>query len=373
MNGKQGDHSVVGSLYAIIMAGGAGTRFWPQSRRSRPKQLLSLGGRESLLQGTLARLDGLLPLERTYVVTSNVIAAAVRDQLPQLPQANLIVEPIGRNTAPCIGLAALLVTRQDPLATLVVLPADHLIEPSETFRSAVAYAAGLVEAAPERFVTLGVKPTYPAESFGYIERGEPLSPPQPGALRAYHAVRFHEKPKLDQARAYLSTGRYDWNSGIFVWKARAVLEALAARQPELFAHLQVIADAAGTSAYAATLEREFTAIEGVSIDYAIMEHAADVVVVEAPFRWDDVGSWQALERLHGRDADGNTIIGQHVGLRTQGSIIQGDDTHLIVTLGLTDCLIVHTPDVTLVANKHDEESLRALVQQLRDRGYEGLL
>ena len=191
---------------------------------------------------------------------------------------------------------------------------------------------------------------------------------RPPSAPVFRVTRFREKPKADVARQYVESGDFYWNSGIFVWKATTIAQALAERQPEMVSHLQAIVAAAGKPDYAAVLEREFTAIKGISIDYAVMEHAKDVAVIEAPFRWDDVGSWQSLARLRGTDADGNTIVAKHLGLDTQGCIVRGPTDHLVVTLGLKDVIVVHTPDATLVANKHDEESIRQLTKLMEERG-----
>lgn len=364
-------------LHAVIMAGGSGTRFWPESRVARPKQLLNLTGKRSLLAETAVRLAQLAPPERTLVVTAASLVSQVADQLPQLSAASLIGEPCKRDTAPCIGLAAALVSRTDPDATLVVAPSDHLIEPIESFRQAVQAAAQLVETQPESIVTLGIRPTYPAEVYGYIQRGAPLALPASGALpatgaalelNAYEVVRFREKPPRRQAEEFLQQGTYFWNSGIFVWKARTILAALAQRQPEMHARLQTIVEHWDRPDAATVFEREFTAIKPISIDFAVMEHARQIVVIEAPFAWDDIGGWLAWARAQGVDEHGNAVSGQHVGLNTSGSVIRASDDHLVVTLGLTDVIVVHTPDVTLVANKHDEEALRQVVRLLADRG-----
>ncbi len=222
---------------------------------------------------------------------------------------------------------------------------------------------------PGRIVTFGIKPTYPAESFGYIERGEELERAEAGHPPAFQVRQFREKPKADVARQYLAAGNFYWNSGIFIWKAAAIMQALAAHQPAMYAHLERIAAAYDTPRFDEELEREFEAIQGVSIDFAVMEHAEDIVVIEAPYDWDDVGSWQALARLNGADAEGNTILAKHVGVNTRGTIVRGADDHLIVTLGLKDCVVVHTPDATLVANKHDEESIREVVKILQEKGW----
>ncbi|MCE9552714.1 MAG: NTP transferase domain-containing protein [Planctomycetes bacterium] len=373
-------------LHAVIMAGGAGTRFWPASRADRPKQLLRLADTRTLLQGTFDRLSSLAPPERTLILTNQRLVSAVREQLPQLPAAAVLGEPAKRDTAPCIGLAALLVMRDDPEATMLVMPSDHVIRPAEKFQAAVRQAVALVDAAPRRIVTFGIRPTYPAESFGYIERGAPLTahaggrvpgaseaPPQTdpttNAAPAYAVTRFKEKPKADVARGYVESGKYYWNSGIFIWRAATIVEELRARQPAMVENLQRIAAAAGKSDFDSVFRREFEALQGISIDYAVMEHAKDVAVIEAPFDWDDLGNWQSLSRLRGTDAEGNTIDAKHLGLKTANSIVYGQPDHLIVTLGVKDLIVVHTPDATLVANRHDEEAVRELVRQLEERGW----
>jgi len=255
---------------------------------------------------------------------------------------------------------------------MVMMPADHVIASEESFRDAIRLAAALIEQRPSRLVTFGIRPTYPAETFGYIERGEVLAAAAGGALRDPPAVfrvkRFHEKPKAEVAREYLQAGTFYWNSGIFLWKARTILDALARFQPEMYARLERIGAAAGTPEYSQVLDREFAAIRPISIDFAVMERAEEVVVIEAPFDWDDVGSWQAVARLCGTDPQGNTIVAKHLGVNTRGTIVRGPDDHLIVTVGLSDCIIVHTPDATLVAAKQDEESIRQVVKLLEERG-----
>lgn len=357
-------------LHAVIMAGGSGTRFWPASRKLNPKQLLGLAGERSMLQDTVARISGLVPGERILIVTNEALVDGIQKQLPELGAESIIGEPCKRDTAPCIGLAASRIAREDPDATMAVMPADHVIAPRESFQAALELAAGLVDEEPERIVTFGIRPTYAAESFGYIEAGETIEVSGNLAGKvptsAYRVTQFREKPKADVAKQYLEAGNFFWNSGIFVWKAAKIQRELSAREPEMFAHLQTIADAQGTPKYEEVLRREFTAIRGQSIDFAVMEHATDVVVIEAPYQWDDLGSWKSLTRLHELDENGNVIVGQHVGRDTSGCIIRGEQGHLIATLGLKDCIVVHTPDATLVANKDDEESIRDIVKLIEE-------
>jgi len=358
-------------LHAIIMAGGSGTRFWPASRRATPKQMLSLVGDQTMIRQTATRLGDVVPAERRMVVTNERLVAGVAEQLPELPAQAIVGEPCKRDTAPCIGLAALLVTkaRNDPDGTMLVTPADHVIGPPEAFQAAVRQAEALVDADPSRIVTFGIKPTYPAEIFGYIQRGQALDEPG-GDAPAYRVERFREKPDAATAAEFLASGDYYWNSGIFCWRAATILDALRERQPETLARLETIVAAWGKPGGEAVFAKEFAAIDGVSIDYAVMEHATNVAVIEAPFEWDDLGGWQSLPRRLGEDADGNTIVGKHLGLKTTGSIIRSDDDHLVVTLGCEDLIVVHTPDDTLVANKHDEEAIRRVVKQLEEFGWD---
>lgn len=365
-------------LHAIVMAGGSGTRFWPASRAALPKQLLPLAGATTLLEDTVARLDGLVPLERLMIVTSARLLPAVRQQLPAVPEAGLVGEPCKRDTAPCIGLAALLVARHDPEAIMAVMPSDHCITPAPAFRAAIRQAEALVAAAPDRLVTFGIRPTYPAEGFGYIQEGEPI----PSAASAsgeqtsapvHRVARFKEKPPASVAREYLAAGKYLWNAGIFVWKAATIIEALRRQQPECLAHLERIAAAWDGPDREGVFAAEFAAIKGISIDYAVLEHATDVAVIEAPFTWDDLGGWSAVARQRGGDPDGNTVLGKHLGIETMRTIVHSGGDHLVVTMGLEDMLVVHTPDATLVAARTHEEAVRRVVAELEKRGWNEFL
>ena len=359
-------------LHAIVMAGGSGTRFWPASRAALPKQLLPLAGERTLLEDTVTRLEGLVPPERVLVVTSARLLDAARRQLPQVPDAGLVGEPCKRDTAPCIGLAALLVARHDPDATMAVMPSDHVITPAAKFQDAIRQAAALVDKAPGRLVTFGIRPTYPAESFGYIQQGAALAV-APGAAPAHAVARFREKPPAQVAAEYLAAGNYLWNAGIFVWKAATILAALRERQPECLAHLERIAAAWDGPDREAVFAREFAAIKGISIDYAVLEQATDVVVIEAPFTWDDLGGWSAVARQRGVDAEGNTIVGRHLGIESVRTIVHAAGDHLVVTMGLEDMLVVHTPDATLVADRAREEAVRKVVAELEKRGWQEYL
>ena len=359
-------------LHAIVMAGGSGTRFWPASRAHLPKQLLPLAGDHTLLEDTVARLQGLVPAERTLVVTSERLENVVRQQLPDVPEAGIVGEPCKRDTAPCVALAALLVSRHDPDATMAVMPSDHVIRPEQAFRDAIEQAAAIVDHNPQRLVTFGIPPTYPAESFGYIERGDALAEAH-GSARGFSVRRFREKPPASVAQEYLDAGTFLWNAGIFVWKAATILEAMRARQPECMSHLDAIVQNWDTPDRRRVFAEEFAAIKGISIDYAVLEHATDVAVLEAPFTWDDLGGWSAVARQRGSDAEGNTIAGKHLGITTTNSVVQASGDHLVVTIGLEHILVVHTPDATLVADRSREEAVRQVVTELESRGWNDYL
>ncbi|NDC63267.1 MAG: mannose-1-phosphate guanylyltransferase [Planctomycetia bacterium] len=347
-------------LHAIVMAGGSGTRFWPASRAALPKQLLPLAGTSTLLE------------DMVMVVTSARLLDAVRRQLPQVPEAGLVGEPCKRDTAPCIGLAALLVSRHDPGATMAVMPSDHVIAPADRFRDAIRQAAALVEESPGRLVTFGIKPAYPAESFGYIQQGERL--PHPLGAAPVHAVaRFREKPPASVAKEYVEAGTFLWNAGIFVWKASTIIEALAEHQPECLERLRRIVAAWDAPERERVFAAEFAAIKGISIDYAVLERSAEGLVIEAPFNWDDLGGWSAVARQRGNDDAGNTIVGRHLGIDSVRTIVHSDDRHLVVTMGLENMLVVHTADATLVADRSHEEAVRRVVTELEKLGWNEFL
>lgn len=357
-------------LHAVIMAGGSGTRFWPASRKAFPKQLLRLAGDRSMLQATADRLRDFIPWQNVSVLTNHSLVPTVRQQLPEIPPRSIVGEPCKRDTAPCIGLAAALIAKNDPEATMLVMPSDHLIDSISQFQQAVSAAVALIDEDPQRIVTFGIAPSYPAESFGYIQRGETIARSQ---IPAYQVQRFREKPDAKTAADYLQAGTFYWNSGIFLWRAETILAALRQHEPEMFAHLQTISQTAGTPEFDKVLETEFSAIKGKSIDYAVMERHPNIVVVEPPFTWDDLGSWQALARTNSPDAQGNVVQGKHLGIDTQGTIIHNDDDHVVVTIDVEDLIVVHTPHATLVAPKSSEERVREAVKQLEGRGWKQFL
>lgn len=320
-----------------------------------------------MLQSTFDRLQGLVSSEHVLVLTNEQLTDAVLEQLPNLPQEHIVGEPFKRDTAPCIGVAASLVYAADPDGVMVVMPSDHVIEPKNEFHRTLRAGLNLIQKQPELIVTLGIRPSYPAESFGYIQRGQTI--PTAENSSAYVVERFREKPDRATAEEYLASGNFYWNSGIFMWKASTILKALEAFEPEMYGHIQNIAAGIGTLNFQAIFKEHFEKIKGKSIDFAVMERYQDIAVIEAPFAWDDVGSWQAIARLIQPDGQGNAVDGPYLPIDSSDMIVRTDDDHLIVTIGMHDTIVVHTPDATLVAPKSEEERVREVVKQLTELGH----
>ena len=368
-------------LHAVIMAGGSGTRFWPLSRRRLPKQFLKFAGDRTLIQDAAGRCPPVVTPDRTWVVTNAAHAEETARQLPDIPASQILVEPCGRNTAPCIGLAAIQLLAVDPDATMLVMPADHVIQPAGMFQQAVREAEALVAREPCSLILFGIEPTQPATGFGYIQRGEPVPMPasdgasscgpRDGAASGWPTFRvqsFQEKPNQLTAARYVASGEYYWNCGIFVWRAQAILDALATFAPEITSRLKRLRAGIGSPEWPELLDAVFPEMPSISIDYAVLEKTSHVCVLEAPFDWDDVGSWQALPRLLSSDRDGNTTAGQVCGIDSTGCIVRTTDDHLVATIGVKDLIIVHTPTATLVADKRDESSVKQLIAELERRG-----
>ena len=362
-------------LYVVIMAGGQGTRLWPESRKERPKQFLTLKNGRPLILDAAESLADLVPREQVFVVTGKPMVPLVRESVPWLAEQNIIVEPVGRNTAPCIGLAAITLLRYDPGAVMVVLSADHVIEPTDAFCETIRFAVDLVEESPERLVTLSVRPTDATTSYGYIERSikinSPICQKWSNFATTFEVSRFHEKPDKKTAEKFLQTGNFGWNAGIFVWKAQRIYDLINKYQPAMAQSLGKIAISLDTDDYETVLSREFKKIEGISIDYAVLEKTDSLVTIEAPFRWDDVGTWQALDRINQgkHDKMGNLIANARVlPFESHNNIVRCDDPAAnIVLVGIDNLIIVQTKHGTLIADKSQEEALRTAIAELHQR------
>lgn len=355
-------------LHALIMAGGGGTRFWPRSRQSKPKQFLKLVGARTLLQQALERIEALVPPTQTWIITGASYCTETARQLPSLSADRIVGEPCGRDTAACIGLGAALCVRDDADAIMLVMPADHVIEPAQEFRRAVHVAEQIALDHPQALVTFGIPPTFAATGYGYIERDAELTQRQ--GVPIFRVGSFREKPHIELAEEFLASGKHFWNSGIFVWRAATILAQLTASQPKLASAVQRIAAAWDTPNRDEVLTSEYAGLDKISIDYAVMEKAPEVLMVQAPFQWDDVGSWLALERRHPQDAYDNTVLADHLGIDTHHCVIVGDDAKLIATLGVSDLIIIQDGDVLLVAHRKEEANIKKIVEQLKARGLE---
>jgi mannose-1-phosphate guanylyltransferase len=352
----------VDHFYAVVMAGGSGTRFWPLSRRHKPKQTLPILGGATMVRQTVERLFPTFDARRVFVVTAREHSDVIRRDLDLLPPENIIDEPQGKDTAAAIGLAATFLHWRDPEAVFAVLPADHYIDSPDRFQQALKKGAEAAHGGA--LVTFGIKPRYAATCYGYLHRGE-----RQGDF--YKVRRFCEKPKLGPAQEFVKSGEYYWNGGIFVWEASAILASIEKFLPALSSSLKEIGAALGTSRLPSTLSREYGKLERISIDYGVMEKAERVLMLETQFEWDDVGSWSAAADRRAKDAAGNAVEGQVLAIETKNSLVLSSDPgHLVGVLGLDGFVVVHTPDATLVCPKDRADDLKTLVEQIRAKGLE---
>jgi mannose-1-phosphate guanylyltransferase len=349
-------------LYAVIMAGGVGTRLWPRSRQNMPKQLLDIVVENSMLQETFLRIEPLIPPDRVFVITNGTYAPIVWEQIPQIPRDNVIAEPAGRNTAPCIGLAALYLRQLDSEGVMVVLPADHLIREAAHFREVLKVMAAVAE--DGYLVTMGIQPDWPHTGYGYIQRSDFLR--QIGQHGVYKVARFTEKPDEVTAQRFLDSGQYYWNSGMFGWKVSAILEAIEVHLPALHAQLMTIGAALGSQEEREVMEEVWRGVEGISIDYGVMERADNVAVIPMAVGWSDVGSWATVAELMPKDAENNVVVGEHLGIDTTGSLLYSSE-RLIATIGLRDIVVVDTGDVVLICPKARAQEVKDLVGELREK------
>ncbi len=357
-------------MYAVIMAGGSGTRFWPLSREKMPKQLLKIGGEDTLIRETVSRVLPLVRIEDIFIVTNESLADTINYQLStkfeQPWEGNFILEPEGKNTAPAIGLAALHLERIDPESIMVVLAADHSIRRSDEFLKLLRNAA---EAARQDYlVTFGIKPDRPETGYGYIKAGEKITveSTEQSVGDVHRVEAFVEKPDLETAKKYLKDGHYYWNSGMFIWKTKALLNEIEKHQPSLYRGLQDIRNVIGTPKEADVIRDVFKKLEPISIDYAVMEKTERAAVIPADIGWSDVGSWTALDDVSVRDAAGNVISGNVIDIGSRDSIIYADK-RLVATIGLKDAVVVDTPDATLVCSKERAQDVKKVVDELKKR------
>jgi mannose-1-phosphate guanylyltransferase len=362
----------VKNRFVIIMAGGRGERFWPVSREKMPKQLLTLLGKRSFLQQAVDRVLPLVPVKNIFVITNEAQLPEVRKQLPKIPKQNLIAEPVGRDTCAAVTLGAALVGARSTMGVMAVLPADHVIPDEGKFQQVLSDSFDLASRG-RAIVTIGIKPTEPATGYGYIHVGEALPPPS--GVKKYkttffRAERFVEKPYFDKALEYVNSGRYRWNAGMFVWSFVTVTEGLQKHQPEMYAACQRWFKAATQPAkLAKVLAREYPGIKKISIDYALMEHAQNVIVADGAFEWDDLGSWTALARHLKADPEGNCAVADFIHVDAARNIIYDARTKNrtpIAVVGLRDSILVQTDDAVLLAHKSQAQKVKELVRKLAE-------
>lgn len=347
------------NITALIMAGGRGERFWPKSRRNMPKQFLSLtDDGKTMIQMTVERILPLVKMEDIFIATNKDYKKLVMEQLPGIPEGNILCEPVGRNTAPCVGMGAIYIQKKYKDAIMLVLPSDHLIKFNNMFLNILNDACE-VSGNGRNLVTIGIAPTYPETGYGYIKFD-----PKKMEGRAYAVERFVEKPNVERAKEYLDTEEYLWNSGMFVWKLSSILHNIEKLMPDVYRGLEKISDQIGTEQETETLEKEFRNMPSQSIDYGIMEKAQDIFILPGAFGWDDVGSWLAVERIKRSNELGNVVNGNIITVKTKNCIIQGD-RKLIATVGLEDMIIVDTEDATLICAKDSTSDIKKVLENLK--------
>lgn len=347
---------------ALIMAGGRGERFWPRSRKSLPKQFLSLTNDErSMIQLTVDRILPLVDMEDIYIATNKDYKGLVKEQLPGIPDENILCEPIGRNTAPCIGLGAVHILNKYEDSVMMVLPSDSLIKDNERYRELIKEAFDIASEG-DNLVTMGIRPNYPETGYGYIK----YIAQEPRGL-SYRVDKFVEKPSLEVAREYLATGQYLWNAGMFVWKVSTIIHQFESFLPDMLKGLYSIRDAIGTADEDKVLKEIFPTLESVSIDYGVMEKAGSIYTIPGDFGWDDVGSWLAVERIKNTDDSNNVIDGNVITIGVKDCIIEAQDK-LIAAVGLKDIVVVDTKDATLICDKAATADIKKVLENLRESG-----
>ena len=350
--------------FAVIMAGGKGERFWPLSTSKHPKQVLSLIGGKPLLALAVDRLKGLIPPERIMVITSAELVQAVKESVPELPLENIIGEPFGRDTAAACALASAIVRVKQPDGAFCILTADHIIKDIDLFQTTLeeSFEIALSE---NTLLTIGIKPAFPSTGFGYLEAGATIS--YKGGIEFFKTKRFVEKPDKKTAGQYMESGNFYWNSGMFIWSVKSFQNALAKYQPHLLEMADSILPAVGTSRFDSCLKEEYNKLDKISVDYAVMEKADNIVMAKGTFRWDDVGSWPALEDHFESDSSNNIIIGKCENIDSTGNVVVSNE-RLTALIGVKDMVVVQAENATLICPKDRAQDVKKMVKLLRETG-----
>ncbi|MCF6096528.1 mannose-1-phosphate guanylyltransferase [Thermovorax subterraneus] len=357
--------------YGVIMAGGGGTRFWPLSRTSTPKQFLNITGDDTMINDTIKRIRDIIPPERILIVTNKAQEKMLKKVISEdIPRENILLEPVGRNTAACIAYATLVVRKRSGDAVMGVFPSDHYIKNTQEFQKVLNAAFSLAESS-NKLVTMGITPTFPSTGYGYINFDREKSI-QVGDKIAYEVVEFVEKPDVPKAKAYIESGNYLWNSGMFVWKASVILSNFERFLPRLYSKLIEVEEHIGTPAEKEIIERVYPSLPDISIDYGIMERAVDVAVIPGDFGWSDVGSWDSLGSVIPPDENGNITRGDYVDIETKNSIIYSSG-RLIAAVGLEEMIVVETADAILVCPKKKAQEVKKVVEHLKKMGRKDLI
>ncbi|MCX5852343.1 MAG: mannose-1-phosphate guanylyltransferase [Deltaproteobacteria bacterium] len=356
-------------MYAVIMAGGRGTRFWPLSREQRPKHLLAITGEKSLIRLTVERILPLVPREKIIIVTAAAHAEAVVRELPEIPGENILIEPAGKNTAPCIALASFHIRKRGGDDSMIVLPSDHVVTDEERFRSVVSTALHMATRGP-RLVTIGITPTRPDTGFGYIEKGALA---EDGTPPVFKALSIREKPDRQTAERFLREGTFLWNSGMFIWRVSTVLDALARFLPDTYEKMAAVADVLGTDREKEALAAAYAGVQSISIDYGVMEKADNVYVVEGDFGWSDVGSWDSLWEISAKDCNGIAAGGTVIAVDSSNSLIMSGKEKVVALVGVDDLIIVESHDALLICRRGDSQKVKDVVDELERKNLRDLL
>ena len=343
-------------ICALIMAGGKGERFWPLSTDEKPKQFLKLFGDDTMIQMTVNRLTNLIPLEQIFIVTGKCYEDLIKEQLPLLPEKNIILEPVGKNTAPCIALSSFIIEKQFPGSTIVVLPADHIIIDEANFREVIKSGCEYIDKNEEDIVTIGMKPTRPDTGYGYIQYGDVSETMGKNEIR--EVSQFVEKPDLAKAIAYIKNGHFLWNGGMFIWKAKYMLKLTDLYLNKTYKVLEKIVSTSGEQFYS-VLDKQYRTLESISVDYGIMEKVKNIKVIPSYFGWDDVGSWYAVERLREKDENENVYVGDVQSVESNNNIVFSENKRVILS-GINDIFVVENEDLIFIGSKETISSIKQI-------------